>query len=140
MALSAAKTLQQSRWPVLTSRAMTISLPAPPNSIVVHNVPLTVGPEPTSEVIGNAQGLEVFAGGDTTTVVVYLDYGFTKGDLNGSSISVFSRNPSIERERELAVVGGRAKFRMAEGFAPLKTYFVNQTTVVVEYNVTVIHY
>ncbi|KAH1040450.1 hypothetical protein J1N35_042193 [Gossypium stocksii] len=60
--------------------------------IVVDHAPLTVGPEPTSKTIGNAQGLEVFAGRDTTTVVVYLDFGFTEGELNGSSISVFSRN------------------------------------------------
>ncbi|XP_007041908.2 PREDICTED: dirigent protein 4 [Theobroma cacao] len=110
------------------------------NSIVVDDAPLTVGPEPTSEVVGNAQGLEVFAGRDTTTVVVYLDFGFTKGQFDGSSISLFSRNPVTQKERELAVVGGRGKFRMAKGFALLRTYSLGKITFIVEYNVTVIHY
>ncbi|XWS62667.1 hypothetical protein CRYUN_Cryun06bG0030500 [Craigia yunnanensis] len=116
------------------------SSPAPSNSIVVDNAPLTIGPESTSEIIGNAQGLEVFADRDKTTLVLYLDFGFTKGDLNGSSISVFSRNPVTEKERELAVVGGRGKFRMAKGFALLKTRSLDNITLIVEYNVTVIHY
>ena len=70
-----------------------------------------------------------------------MDFGFTQGEFNGSSISVFSRNPITETERELAVVGGRGKFRMAKGFAHLKTYFVNFMSgdAIVEYNVTVIH-
>ncbi|XVE48895.1 hypothetical protein DITRI_Ditri01bG0038400 [Diplodiscus trichospermus] len=83
------------------------SSPAPSSSIVVDSAPLTIGPEPTSEVIGNVQGLE---------------------------------NPVTEKERELAVIGGRGKFRMAKGFAVLKTYFLINTSVIVEYNVTVIHH
>ncbi|MBA0872026.1 hypothetical protein Goshw_004958 [Gossypium schwendimanii] len=124
----------------VTVASANSSLLGPSNSIVVDHAPLTVGPEPTSKTIGNAQGLEVFAGRDTTTVVVYLDFGFTKGELNGSSISVFSRNPATETERELAVIGGRGKFKLAEGYALLKTIFISNTSLVVEYNVTVIHY
>ncbi|GMJ03579.1 hypothetical protein like AT2G21110 [Hibiscus trionum] len=58
------------------------------------------------------------------------------------SISMFSRNPITETEREVAVVGGSGKFRMAKGFAQLKTYFRNSTlrNSIVEYKVTVIHY
>ncbi|WCJ35774.1 Disease resistance-responsive (dirigent-like protein) family protein [Euphorbia peplus] len=103
--------------------------------------PLTVGPELTSEVIGNAQGLYVLSGQDLLSLVSYLDFGFTKGEFNGSSISVLSRNPVLETERELAVVGGRGKFRFAKGFAHLKTYFVNAAgDAIVEYNVTIVHY
>lgn len=80
------------------------------------------------------------AGQDTTTVVLYLDFGFTEGDLNDSSISVFSRNLAAETERELSVIGGRGKFKLAEGYALLKTIFTSNTSLVVEYNVTVIHY
>ncbi|XVE67123.1 hypothetical protein DITRI_Ditri08aG0135300 [Diplodiscus trichospermus] len=110
-------------------------------SVFATDDPLTVGPELTSEVIGNAQGLWVSTGQDVVSLVVYWDLGFTQGEFNGSSISVFSRNPITQTERELAVVGGRGKFRMAKGFAHLKTYFVNFTSgdAIVEYNVTVIH-
>ncbi|XVE67121.1 hypothetical protein DITRI_Ditri08aG0135100 [Diplodiscus trichospermus] len=114
---------------------------SPFGSVFATDDPLTVGPELTSEVIGNAQGLWVSTGQDIVSLVVYWDLGFTQGEFNGSSISVFSRNPITQTERELAVVGGRGKFRMAKGFAHLKTYFVNFTSgdAIVEYNVTVIH-
>ncbi|KAL9365292.1 hypothetical protein Peur_043165 [Populus x canadensis] len=115
---------------------------APFGSIFVFDDPLTVGPELTSEVIGNAQGLYVSSSQDIPSLVAYFDFGFTTGEFNGSSISVFSRNPITNTERELAVVGGRGKFRLARGFAQLKTYFINATNgdAIVEYNVTVIHY
>ncbi|XVE93801.1 hypothetical protein REPUB_Repub01dG0226300 [Reevesia pubescens] len=120
---------------------MTIAFndtPAPFGSVFATDDPLTVGPDLTSEVIGNAQGLWVSTGQDVLTLVVYLDIGFTQGEFNGSSISVFSRNPITQTERELAVVGGRGKFKMAKGFAHLKSYFVNFTSgdAIVEYNVT----
>ncbi|XVE93807.1 hypothetical protein REPUB_Repub01dG0226900 [Reevesia pubescens] len=85
---------------------------SPVPSIVVHDDPFTIGLEPTSEIIGNAQGLQVLAGRDTTTVMMYMDYGFTK------------------------VVGGRGKFKMAKGFALLKTYSLDNISIIVEYNVT----
>ncbi|OMO92810.1 Plant disease resistance response protein [Corchorus olitorius] len=112
----------------------------PFGSIGVLDDILKVGPEPDSEVIGNARGLAASASKDGSTLVVYLDFGFTKGMFNGSSFSVFSRNPVMDTERELAVVGGRGKLRMAQGFALIKTVFINATNLVVEYNVTVFHY
>ncbi|KAE8654340.1 Dirigent protein 4 [Hibiscus syriacus] len=110
-------------------------------TVVAIDDPLTVGPEKTSEVIGSAQGLWVSTGRDVPCLTIYMDFGFTKGEFNGSSISVFSRNLIIETERELAVVGGRGKFRMAQGFAHLKTYFLNPMNgdAIVEYKMTVIH-
>ncbi|KAL9351766.1 hypothetical protein Peur_054446 [Populus x canadensis] len=66
----------------------------------------------------------------------------TAGRFNGSSLSLFSRNPVTEKEREAAVVGGRGKFRMARGFARLKTRFTNETAsgTVVECRATVVHH
>ncbi|XP_065869367.1 dirigent protein 4-like [Euphorbia lathyris] len=97
--------------------------------------PLTAGPEITSELIGNAQGLYVSSDQDSLSLVLYVDFGFVKGEFNGSS-------PVLETEGELAIVGGKGKFRLAKGFAHLKTYFVNATSgdAIVEYNVTVVHY
>ncbi|KAE8711719.1 Dirigent protein 4 [Hibiscus syriacus] len=110
-------------------------------SVVATDDLLTIGPNVTSGVIGNAQGLWVSTGREVSCLTVYMDFGFTVGEFNGSSISIFSRNPVSQTERELAVVGGRGKFRMAQGYAQLKTYYVNFTTgdAIVEYKVTVIH-
>ncbi|KAE8690664.1 dirigent protein 23-like [Hibiscus syriacus] len=76
---------------------------------------LQTGPEPNSEVIGNAQGLAVVAGINSRTAVMYMDFGFTTGEFNGSSISIFSRNPLIMAEREIAVVGGRGNLGWQKG-------------------------
>ncbi|GAV80543.1 Dirigent domain-containing protein [Cephalotus follicularis] len=116
---------------------------APFGSVFAVSDPLTVGPKLTSEVIGNARGIYVLAAArnEPVTLVMYLDFGFTSGEFNGSSISVFSRNPVLEKERELAVVGGRGKFKMARGYALLNTYFIDSSgDAIVEYNVTVFHY
>ncbi|MFQ6647159.1 hypothetical protein Gotur_019597 [Gossypium turneri] len=50
---------------------------------------------------------------------MYVDFAFTTGKFNGSSLSIFSRNPIGEIEREVAVIGGRGQFKMATGFADL---------------------
>ncbi|KAE8692635.1 Dirigent protein 4 [Hibiscus syriacus] len=104
--------------------------------------PLTVSLSVKSEVVGNVRGLWVSSAQDGASLIIYMDFEFTLGEFNGSSISVFSRNPLTESERELTVVGGRGKFRMAQGFARLETYFANFTNgdAIVEYNATVIHY
>ncbi|KAK8582466.1 hypothetical protein V6N13_069243 [Hibiscus sabdariffa] len=120
----------------ITSHNSTV----PFGTLYVVDDSLQTGPEPNSEVIGNAQGLAVVAGINSMTAVVYLDFGFTTGEFNGSSLSLFSRNPLIMAEREVSVVGGKGKFRMAKGFALLNPVVLNATTVIIEFNVTVVHY
>ncbi|XP_039138882.1 dirigent protein 4-like [Dioscorea cayenensis subsp. rotundata] len=114
----------------------------PFGAVYVLDDPLTDGPDLNSTVVGHAQGFYASAGQKDLVLVVAFDFGFTSGEFNGSSISVFSRNPILESDREMPVVGGRGKFRMARGFAKLKTYFFNATSgnAVVEYNITVFHY
>ncbi|KAE8725570.1 Dirigent protein 4 [Hibiscus syriacus] len=113
----------------------------PFGTVLAVDDPLTVGPDITSEVIGNAQGLSVLASQHALSLVVYLDFGFTRGEFNGSSFSVFSRNTITVANRELTVVGGRGKFRLAKGFAELKTYSRSEGgNAVVEYNVTLFHH
>ncbi|KAH7664312.1 Dirigent protein [Dioscorea alata] len=115
---------------------------APFGAVYVLDTPLTEGQDPNSKVLGQVQGLSVSAGQDKTLLVFMADFEFTSGEFNGSSISVLSRNPILETDREVAIVGGRGKFRMARGFADLHTNYMNATSnvVIVEYNVTVLHY
>ncbi|XP_022762285.1 dirigent protein 4-like [Durio zibethinus] len=89
--------------------------PVPFGSVFTIDDPLKTGPDHNSELIGNAQGLGVLAGKNTTTVVLYLDFGFSKGKFKGSSISIFSRNPMTENVRELSVVGGRGNSGWQKG-------------------------
>jgi len=115
----------------------------PFGSVYAIDDPITEGPEPNSKVIGNAQGLYVSSAKDVLSLVMYVDFEFTAGEFNGSSISVFSRNPVTQAiNRELAVVGGRKKLRMAKGFALLKTHSLEPKSgdAVIEYHVTVYHH
>ncbi|CAA7020676.1 unnamed protein product [Microthlaspi erraticum] len=115
-------------------------------SLFAIDDPLTVGPEKDSKEIGNGRGMYVSGSKDINkfTIVMYADLAFTEGKFNGSSISVFSRNPVAEEagEREIAIVGGRGKFRMARGFVKIKTHQIDMKTgdAVLRYDATVYHY
>ncbi|PPD98256.1 hypothetical protein GOBAR_DD04756 [Gossypium barbadense] len=110
------------------------SSPVPFASLVAVNDPLRTGPEPDSELIGNVQGIALLAGTNASSTQ-YIDFGFNTGKFNGSSLSVFSRG-----EPGLAVVGGRGRFMMATGVALFNPILINATNVIIEFNVTVIHY
>ncbi|CAF2146136.1 dirigent protein 15 [Brassica rapa] len=115
-------------------------------SLFAMDDPLTVGPGKGSKEIGNGRGMYVSASKDIRkfTIVMYADLAFTTGKFNGSSISVFSRNPVAEEagEREIGIVGGRGKFRMARGFVKIKTHQIDMKTgdAVLRYDATVYHY
>nr|XP_043639751.1 dirigent protein 4-like [Erigeron canadensis] len=114
----------------------------PFGAVYVFDDPLTVGPDPKSEVIGNGRGMYASVSrGSDPTLLFNGDLEFTSGEFNGSSVSLFSRDP-IFGVKEVAVVGGRGKFRMAKGFALLNTIFFNVTSgdAILEFHVTVIYY
>ncbi|KAF7075599.1 hypothetical protein CFC21_080362 [Triticum aestivum] len=115
--------------------------PTPFSSVYVVDDVLTEGPERTSRVVGSAQGLYASTGRHGLGLVLGIDFAFN--DYNGSSFVVFSRNPVADGDgRELAVVGGRGAFRLARGFALLRTHYLNTGNgdAIIEYNVTLMHY
>lgn len=69
-----------------------------------------------------------------------VNFVFTSGKHNGSSLTVLGRNPVVHSVRELPIIGGTGVFRLARGFALAKTYFINTTLAIVEYNVVALHY
>ncbi|KMT01438.1 hypothetical protein BVRB_9g214460 [Beta vulgaris subsp. vulgaris] len=103
---------------------------------------LTVGPDINSKLIGRAQG---FSGSVSQTEEVHfilgLVYSFTDGIYNGSSFTVLGQNSLVNTVRELPIVSGTGRFRMARGYALAQTYLFNPTSgiVIVGYNVTLIH-
>ncbi|XP_050233008.1 dirigent protein 4-like [Mercurialis annua] len=76
------------------------------------------------------------------SVVLYLDYGLNKGKFKGSSFVIISRYFFPDSRHELAVVGGREKFRMATGFAKIRSVYLNATETynIDKYVVTLYHY
>ncbi|XP_062018974.1 dirigent protein 22-like [Rosa rugosa] len=102
--------------------------------------PLTKGPELTSKLLGHAQGLYGYASQVDISLLVAMTFIITNGRHDGSSFTVLGRNTVTDSTRELPIVGGTGKFRLARGFATAKTYFFNDTVAIVEYNIVVIHY
>ncbi|GFP89024.1 dirigent protein 23 [Phtheirospermum japonicum] len=103
---------------------------------------LTIGPEPDSKVIGRAQGIYGSASFEEIGLLMTLNYVFTDGEYNGSTLSVLGHNPVLHKYREMPIVGGSGIFRLARGVATARTFSLNVTTgdAVVEYNVFVLHY
>ncbi|CAO2815574.1 unnamed protein product [Amaranthus hypochondriacus] len=102
---------------------------------------LTVGPEPSSKLLGRAQGFSGSASQESVSSMMGLTYSFTDGMFNGSSFVILGRNELLNPVKELPVIGGTGLFRMARGFALARTYYFNVTlgVVIVGYNVTIFH-
>jgi len=109
--------------------------------ITMADEPLTVGPDPSSKLVGRAQGIYGGASREDLGLIMALTFTFLDGVYNGSSLSILGRNLITSPERELPVVGGTGLFRMARGYALARTYSFNLTSqnAVVGYNITVIH-
>lgn len=113
----------------------------PFGSVYVFDDILTEGPSPNSKVIGNGRGIyPSISRGSDLTLLFNGDLEFTSGKFNGSSISVFSRDPLVVA-KEVAIVGGRGKFRMAQGFILLNAIYFNATLgdAILECHVTIFH-
>ncbi|KAH7835254.1 hypothetical protein Vadar_024421 [Vaccinium darrowii] len=110
--------------------------------VVVIDDALTVGPEPNSTIVGRAQGTYSSAGLDDAVAAMSLNFVFTSGAYNGSTLSVLGRNAVLHTYREMPIVGGSGVFRLARGIATAKSYSFNATSgdAIVEYNVVVLHY
>ncbi|XP_059298284.1 dirigent protein 21-like [Lycium ferocissimum] len=121
---------------------MTATSPTFFGFVAMIDDPLTVGPEPNSTIVGRAQGIFGSADQNEAGLLMTLNFVFTTGKYNGSTLSVLGRNPPLQKYREMPIVGGSGIFRLAQGIATAKTYWFNTTSrdAIVEYNVIVLHY
>ncbi|KAF5448953.1 hypothetical protein F2P56_029443 [Juglans regia] len=103
---------------------------------------LTEGPEGTSRLEGRAQGLYGSAGQQELGLLVAVNFVFTTGKFNASSLTILGRNAALNPPAEMPIVGGTGVFRLARGFVTAKRHFLNVTSGngVLEYNVFAIHY
>lgn len=109
---------------VYTVAEAPITANSPSSFGVVHVVDnlVTAGPDINSAAVGRAQGLATFADLTTFATAENINFVFTAGEFNGSTISTVGRNPVLNSERELAVAGGTGAFRFARGYAITSTY------------------
>ncbi|GFP79842.1 dirigent protein 19 [Phtheirospermum japonicum] len=102
--------------------------------------PLTLGPNMSSGIVGRAQGIYASADLKNLGLLMAINFVFTEGKFNGSTLSVLGRNEVFSAVREMPVVGGSGAFRFCHGYARAKTHDINFEAAVVEYNVHVLHY
>ncbi|ERN03004.1 hypothetical protein AMTR_s01040p00006280 [Amborella trichopoda] len=79
--------------------------------VVVVDDPLTEGPELTSRVIGQAQGLYAFTSQTELSMFESHHLVFTDGKFKGSTLIVMGRNLVPLKVRELSIIGGTGAFR-----------------------------
>ncbi|XP_024038135.1 dirigent protein 22-like [Citrus clementina] len=122
--------------------AMTNHSPTLFGVVVMIDDPLTMEPEPSSRLVGRAQGIYASASQNETGLLMAMNFSFMEGKYNGSTLSVLGRNAVLSTVREMPIVGGSGLFRFARGYAQAKTHAFDPKTgdAVVEYNVYVFHY
>ena len=76
------------------------------------------------------------------TTNLTMNFAFTEGKYNGSTLTILGRNAVFHKVREMPVIGGSGVFRFARGYAEANTHWIEIKSgdVVVEYNVYVFHY
>ncbi|CAK9153651.1 unnamed protein product [Ilex paraguariensis] len=100
----------------------------------------------SSKEIGRVQGLYAAASLEDVALSCVLNFIFTEGEYNGSSLSLLGNNPFRLQVREMPIVGGSGVFRLARGVATFTTYFcevppenVPPKNVTVEVNIVAMH-
>ncbi|XP_047058151.1 dirigent protein 1-like [Lolium rigidum] len=90
----------------------------------------------SSELLGRYQGMFAFAGlvSPPSGLLTTVNFVFTAGEHDGSTLAVLGSIPSFEDSFERAVVGGTGAFRMARGYC-VTTAVANPTPVSVVYEV-----
>ncbi|KAG8100446.1 hypothetical protein GUJ93_ZPchr0013g36459 [Zizania palustris] len=89
--------------------------------------------------VGRAQGTYTFADQRTFGLLMNMNFVFTAGEHNGSTLTIFGRNEVLSQVREMSIVGGSGKFRMARGYVEARTADSGLSTgeTVVEYTIFV---
>ncbi|WCJ31106.1 Disease resistance-responsive (dirigent-like protein) family protein [Euphorbia peplus] len=103
--------------------------------------PLTEGPELSSKLLGRAQGLFGNAEQGNLALVMVMNFVFSEGKYNGSTLNILGRNSILLEVREMSIVGGTGLFRFARGYVQASTYsYTLGGDATVEYNAYVLHY
>ncbi|PHT41876.1 hypothetical protein CQW23_20730 [Capsicum baccatum] len=126
--------------PIIAQANITSQSPTFFGMLRMFDNPLTIGPDPNSKEVGRAQGIHGSPSMSELALFFNFNFVFIDGPYNGSTVSVMGRVAESQEYRELSIIGGSGVFRLAKGVATAKTYFSNDTLVIVEYNLVILHY
>ncbi|XP_074574749.1 dirigent protein 22-like [Curcuma longa] len=93
----------------------TTSNPGGFGSIGIFDDELREGSSADSKLIGRAQGIAPEVSLSEAAWLVLIDFVFTDGEYNGSSLTVVGR-ATFGGPTERSIIGGTGKFRMARGY------------------------
>ncbi|KAH6769158.1 hypothetical protein C2S51_014494 [Perilla frutescens var. frutescens] len=96
--------------------------------IQIADSPLRVGPEPDSKIIGRSQGTDGWSSFEEIRLLVTLNFLFTEGEYNGSTLGLLGSEALLDEYREMPIVGGTGVFRLARGMVTSKTVWINITS------------
>lgn len=98
----------------------------------------TTSASSSAAVVGRAQGYYMVSSTSAPAVLaVCANLLLTTGEFNGSTVAVMGRDDISADVRELAVVGGTGRFRMATGYVLWKTASMNGPDAIIELDVYV---
>lgn len=101
-------------------------------ALVLIDQKLTVGTNLTSTTVGSGKGLAVFsnnAAAPAPELVWSAVFNDTRaGGYGNSTLSLRGFNALTAAQRELSIVSGTGKFRLAQGWATFSTYFRDSAT------------
>lgn len=111
-------------------------------TIYVTDDLITEGPELYSAPVGRGQGMYITSALDGGNSHVMVSVVFTNTAYNGSSLQMLGISKQFDSVREVSVVSGTDKFRLARGYATFETVFYDSTTLhsVIRCNVSLFHY
>ncbi|CAH2053796.1 unnamed protein product [Thlaspi arvense] len=111
-------------------------------SITMMDNALTSDVPINSTVVGQAQGFYAGAAQRELGFLMAMNFAFTTGKYNGSTITILGRNTVFSTVREMPVVGGSGIFGFARGYVEARTKWFDQKSgdATVEYNCYVLHY
>ncbi|XP_010542445.1 PREDICTED: dirigent protein 20-like [Tarenaya hassleriana] len=134
---------------ILSGRNPTSVMIRPPvlnttffGSINMIDNPLTSDQPLNSTIVGRAQGMYAAASQQGLGFLMAMNFAFTTGKYNGSTITILGRNTAMSEVREMPVVGGSGLFRFARGYVEARTKWLDFKTgdATVEYSCYVLHY
>lgn len=108
--------------------------------IVIFDNALREGPDPSSKLIGRAQGTSMLASQSDQSVLTAINFVFTEGRYNGSTIALFGRVSASDTTAERTVIGGNGLFRMARGYVISSVVNASTESYIIEFNFHLIHY
>ncbi|KAJ4799222.1 Dirigent protein [Rhynchospora pubera] len=107
--------------------------------IVIFDSALREGPDPSSKLIGRAQGTSISTSQSDSSILSAIYFVFTHGRYNGSTIAILGRVPA-SGTAERTVIEGSGLFRMARGYTISNVVNASIDSFIIEFNFHLLHY